>query len=78
MNRILRFAAVAVFLSLSVLSARAGERTGPVRTINGNLTLDEAVGIALKQNPTVLKALQQIEYTRGQIIEVRLGIRFRP
>ncbi len=71
MNRFLRFAAVAVILLLPVLSVQAGERSGPTRTITGNLTLDEAVQIALKQNPSVLKALQQIEFTRGQIIEVR-------
>ena len=44
---------------------------GPIRSISGNLTLDEAVRIALKQNPGILKAIQQIEQTRGQIIEVR-------
>ena len=35
------------------------------------LTLDEAVTIALCQNPTVLNAKQEIERTRGQVIEVR-------
>lgn len=37
----------------------------------GNLTLDQAIRLALKQNPNVLKALWQIEQTRGQIIQVR-------
>jgi len=37
----------------------------------GNMTLDQAVNLALKQNPAVLKALWQIEQTRGEIIEVR-------
>lgn len=37
----------------------------------GDLTLDQAIRLALKQNPNVLKALWQIEQTRGQIIEVR-------
>lgn len=37
----------------------------------GDLNLDQAIRLALKQNPNVLKALWQIEQTRGQIIEVR-------
>ena len=36
-----------------------------------NLTLDQAVEIALRRNPTVLAAEQEIERTRGQVIEVR-------
>lgn len=36
-----------------------------------SLTLDDAVRIALKQNPQVLEAIQTIEQTRGQIITVR-------
>ena len=40
--------------------------TGPRR-----LTLDEAVQVALRQNPSVLAAEQEIERTRGQVIEVR-------
>ncbi|MEI6561536.1 MAG: TolC family protein [Verrucomicrobiota bacterium] len=35
------------------------------------LTLDEAVAIALCQNPLILNAKQEIERTRGQVIEVR-------
>jgi TolC family type I secretion outer membrane protein len=35
-----------------------------------NLTLNEAVQIALKQNPTILNSIQQIRLTRGQLIEV--------
>ena len=35
------------------------------------LGLDEAVQIALRQNPSVLNAKQEIERTRGQVIEVR-------
>src|SRR5258708_5486197 len=41
------------------------------RTITGDLTLDQAVQVGLRQNPNILKAIQQIEQTRGQIIEVR-------
>lgn len=35
-----------------------------------DLTLNDAVQIALKQNPTVLNAIQQIRLTRGQLIQV--------
>jgi outer membrane protein len=41
------------------------------RRLTGDLTLDEAVKTALRQNPDVLKQLQEIERTRGQVIEVR-------
>jgi outer membrane protein len=41
------------------------------RTISGDLSLDHALEIALKQNPEILRALQDIERTKGQIIEVR-------
>ena len=71
MTRSLRSATLALLLALPALPTTAGERSGPMRTINGNLTLDEAVQVALKQNPGILKAIQQIEVTRGQIIEVR-------
>ncbi|MGC1480809.1 MAG: TolC family protein [Chthoniobacterales bacterium] len=36
-----------------------------------NLTLDEAIQTALKQNPDILNAIQQIRLTRGQVIEVQ-------
>lgn len=36
-----------------------------------NMTLDDAVRLALKQNPQVLEAIQLIEATKGQIITVR-------
>lgn len=36
-----------------------------------DLTLDEAVSLALRQNPDVLHAKQEIERTRGVVIEVR-------
>ncbi len=35
-----------------------------------NLSLNEAVQISLKQNPTILNAIQQIRLTRGQLIQV--------
>ena len=43
----------------------------PLRSITGNLTLDRAVDIALRQNPQMLTQLQTIEQTRGQVISVR-------
>jgi outer membrane protein TolC len=39
------------------------------REIKGNLTLEEAVRIAVRQNPDVLKQIAEIERTRGLIIE---------
>jgi len=35
-----------------------------------DMTLNDAVQIALKQNPDILNAIQQIRLTRGQLIEV--------
>ena len=42
-----------------------------VVTVRGDLTLDNAVSIALRQNPDLLRSLKEIERTRGQVIEVR-------
>ena len=36
-----------------------------------DLTLDDAVQIALRQNPDILRAEQEIKRTRGEVIEVR-------
>jgi outer membrane protein TolC len=41
------------------------------RQITGSITLDQAVSLALKQNPEILEQLQEIERTRGLIIEAR-------
>ncbi len=41
------------------------------KTWSGNLTLEEALSIALRQNPDIRRAIQEIERTRGQVIEVR-------
>jgi outer membrane protein TolC len=72
MNRILRSAALSALLAISMtLPTAAAEKRASVRELTGNLTLDEAVRLALLQNPNILKAIQQIEVTRGQIIEVR-------
>ncbi len=38
-----------------------------------DLTLDEAIQTALKKNPAILNAIQQIRLTRGQVIEIRAG-----
>ena len=38
------------------------------KSVSGDLSLDRALGIALKQNPDVRKALQDIERTKGQVI----------
>ena len=40
------------------------------QTVLRTLTLDQAVQLALKQNPDILKALQQIQVTKGQIFQV--------
>jgi outer membrane protein len=42
-----------------------------VRQLSGPLTLAEAVNLALRQNPDVLRALREIERARGRVIEVR-------
>ena len=72
-----RFCLAASALTLLVSMSEAAEKgkppavPEPVRTFSGNLTLDQAVKIAMRQNPDVLKQLQEIARTRGQIIEVR-------
>jgi outer membrane protein TolC len=63
-------ASLAAFLAVMSLGA-AAERKAPVRAVTGDLTLDRAVEIALRQNPQILTQLQQIELTRGQVIEIR-------
>jgi outer membrane protein TolC len=42
-----------------------------VRQLTGQVTLSEAVNLALRQNPDVLRALREIERARGRVIEVR-------
>ena len=61
---------LALLLSTAPL-AHAGGSTVTTRSLSGDLTLDRAVQITLQQNPEILKALQSIEQTRGQVIEVR-------
>ena len=69
MTRVLLAALSATVILAAALSA--GEGTGAAFTLSGNLTLDRAVETALRQNPDIRKALQEIERTRGQIIEIR-------
>ncbi|MEK0447584.1 MAG: hypothetical protein RLZZ399_2905 [Verrucomicrobiota bacterium] len=53
----------------------AGEqRFGAVarqRTLSGKLTLDEAVQLAIRQNPEVLRAVREMERVHGEVVEVR-------
>ncbi len=61
--------AAGFLLFLSALS-RGGE--GPPKSArHRSLTLESAIALALKQNPDILKAIHEIERTRGQVIEVR-------
>ncbi len=67
----------ATCIALGVFSLKAEAKIARVAAssgdhgFSGDLTLDQAVKIALRQNPDLLKQLQEIERTRGQIIEVR-------
>ncbi len=63
------FCAAALFLFSAKLIA--GDDSLRNYLVTRNLSLDEAVGIALKQNPDILRALQQIQLTRGIVIQVR-------
>ena len=78
-SRLLRPLCVAALVSLPSTSlVLAGDRVGrksPARyagstSAQRTLTLDEAVQMALKQNPDILKALQDIQRTKGQIFQV--------
>lgn len=68
-----RFLLAAVFAFASLCSAGEIVLAGrPVkRQVTGKLTLTEAVHLALKQNPEILQQLQEIERTRGLVIEAR-------
>src|SRR4051812_27976125 len=83
MTRAALFATISA-LALPVLAAEKSVKTAKpaprartavladhVPEIKGPLSLDRAVALALKQNPDLLRALQEIERTRGQVIEVR-------
>ncbi len=69
-----RLLAAALFFTgihFPLLAAEVRTAHAVARTVTGDLTLDRAVQIAVRQNPEILKALQEIERTRGQVIEVR-------
>jgi outer membrane protein TolC len=42
-----------------------------VRQLSGKVTLADAVNLALRQNPDVVRALREIERARGRVLEVR-------
>ena len=63
--------AVVIAAAIFLLDVRASDSSRITHIYNGDMTLDQAVQVALKQNPEILKALQQIELARGQVIEVR-------
>lgn len=75
MNPLSRAAAGVLMFVSTLAPARAEELRGMARPINhkfsGDLTLGTAVEIALRQNPDILRQVQEIERTRGQIVEVR-------
>ena len=58
-------------LLLCTLRLARAEEAPAVQPVAGNLSLDRAVQVALRQNPEIRKALHEIERTRGQVIEVR-------
>ena len=70
MNRFF-LAALAATSLLVATASRAGQGTGATHIITGDLTIDQAVQAALRQNPDILKQLEEIKRTRGQVIEVR-------
>ena len=60
----------ATLLGLTAGESVAGGDTTPAQR-HHSLTLEAAISLALKQNPDVLKAIHEIERTRGQVIQVR-------
>src|SRR6266540_6916199 len=66
-------AALFCFGALDLIQAGEAIAVGRAiaRNVSGDLTIQRAVEIARRQNPEILKALQEIERTRGQVIEVR-------
>ncbi|MEO6742552.1 MAG: TolC family protein [Chthoniobacteraceae bacterium] len=62
-------------LGISTTGSTAKEKPSATQTAaverHRSLTLEAALSIALKQNPDILKAVHEIERTRGQVIEIR-------
>ena len=71
MTRLFLSAALALTVLFLAPRSGAGEGTGASWAISGDLTLEKAVEAALRQNPDIRKQLQEIQRTRGQIVEVR-------
>ena len=68
MLRAIVFAATLLGLTLAESPGKEKKSAAPE---HHSLTLEGAISIALKQNPDLLKAVHEIERTRGQVIEVR-------
>ncbi len=64
---IVRFAGCVVAGSLLFVASLQSRNLAPSRP----LTLDDAVQIALRQNPLILHAIQEVERTEGAVIEAR-------
>ena len=60
----------ATLLGLSFGDSAAKDKAPPAR-VHQSLTLESAISLGLKQNPDILKAIHEIERTRGQVIQVR-------
>ena len=71
MKRPLIRAILTIAVAFLLCAVRAIDSSRITHIYNGDMTLDQAVQIALRQNPDVLKALQQIKFTNGQVIEIR-------
>lgn len=71
MTRLFLSAALVLVVLPFACRSAAAEGTGASWTMSGDLTLDKAVEMALRQNPDIRKQLQEIRRTRGQIVEVR-------
>ena len=65
----------AIFIAASLLalanSESVGKENAPAVRQHRGLTLEAAISLALKQNPDILKAIHEIERTRGQVLQVR-------
>lgn len=68
------FMAIGLFCASALLlpaeEPKPGAHSRPAAG-SGELTLEKAVEIALRQNPEILRAVQEIERTQGQVIAVR-------
>ena len=67
MTKILSVVAAASMLFFGGRSTRAADTSAPP----SSLTLQDCINIALRQNPTILKAKEEIRRTHGVIVEAR-------